>query len=129
MPFIDKTYENWMKEFSTYKDCTTKMIAISSLKGAMSREEWSSTQGINKRFLSDMTDTNAQSLLQKLGVKWAKITGRPARYFFFYPDKKFPKKPDKVLRPPTPNKDNEKTGRSWVYATSLDEWDPAGKQH
>ena len=32
------------------------------------------------------------------------------------PNKKFPKEPDSVLRPKIPNKDNEKTGRSWKYA-------------
>ena len=132
MVFDEKTYEGWMKEFSTYKDCTIKMVAIGSLTGAMTREEWSSIPGIYTRFYADMMDTNAQSHLQTLHVKFVKITGRPAKYFFFYPDKKFPKLPDKVLRPDIPNSDNEKTGRSWTHATSLtelDQWEHTGEEH
>jgi len=128
MAFIEKTYEDWLEEFSSYKDCSTKMIAISSLKGAMSRKEWESTPGINKRYYNDMMDTNEHSRLQNLYVKFVKITGRPAKYFFFYPDKKFPKVPDKVLRPSVPNDDNTKTGRSWKYNTQpLAEWEQIGK--
>ena len=123
--FIENTYEEWLTMFSAYHCCSTKMINMISLRGGMSRKEWELTPGINKRYYNDMLDTNEHSRLQKLGVKFVKITERPAKYFFFYPDKKFPRVPDKVLRPPTPNKSNGKTGRSWKYTTPLDDEDPA----
>ena len=116
MSFIEKTHEAWLEEISTYRDCSIKMINLISLNGAMTGSEFKLNTSVNSRWNADMLDTNAQSYLQTLDVKFVKITGRPARYFFLMPNKKFPKEPDSVLRPSVPDKNNKKTGRSWKYA-------------